>query len=152
MVDKICCTDPAELQYAASLLAIAVTACTKISMCLLIKKINDHGKLHYALNAFLALISIFFFSEILATTFQCPFPTPWLATSFEECPRIESVYAYVNISSIITDVFLCILAIAMVWEVQTARKPKAVIIALFTFRIMYDLKSFPSIKAYLICP
>ncbi|KUI55795.1 hypothetical protein VP1G_10776 [Cytospora mali] len=96
-----------KLQYAASLLAIATVTCTKISMSLLIKKINDYGRVRLANRAILGITLLSFVSGVVATALQCPLPQPWIATNPSTCPGIVPIYLYSGIMSVITDVELC---------------------------------------------
>jgi hypothetical protein len=98
--------------------------------------IRDNGNIRLANKALQALIAVFSFSGVLASTLRCPLPTPWFATDAESCPNAAPIYLYVNINSAITDVLLCALAITMVWNVKTTRRKKALIMAMFGFRIM----------------
>lgn len=125
-----------QLQYMASLLAIAAIACAKVSTSLLIKKINDYGRVRLANRAVQGLILASFISGFLSTAFQCPLPKPWNAANPSQCPSIAPIYLYGGIMSIITDVQLCVLAIAMVWDIKMDLKNRFVVIALFCSRIL----------------
>ncbi|KAG7048381.1 integral membrane protein [Colletotrichum scovillei] len=125
-----------ELFYVSSLLAIAIAASTKISLCLLIHSINNHGRLNLANKVLFGAIVSWGISGIMTTTFQCSLPQPWLATAGEKCPGREGIFLYNGVMDILTDVCLCLLPVAMMWKVQTTLKRKAMVVALFTTRII----------------
>ncbi|KUI70580.1 hypothetical protein VM1G_05712 [Cytospora mali] len=140
-----------KLQYAASLLAIATVTCTKISMSLLIKRINDYGRVRLANRAILGITLLSFISGVVATAFQCPLPQPWTATNPSTCPGIVPIYLYSGIMSVITDVELCVLAVAMVWDIKMDLKKRYIVIALFSPRILCPATTIPALfyKDYL---
>jgi hypothetical protein len=110
--------------------------CTKTSICLLIRQINDHGTFRTATRAVLGVILATSFSGLLATAFRCALPVPWQATSPSACPGAAPIYLYNGIVSIITDVQLCVLSVAMVWNIKSNAKKKATVMLLFNSRIL----------------
>lgn len=125
-----------QFQYAASLLAVATITCTKISMSLLIKRVNNYGRVRLANRIILGITLASFVSVIFATAFQCPLPRPWSAVSRSVCPDVVSIYLYGGIMSIITDVQLCVLAAAMVWDMKMDLKNRYIVIVLFSSRVL----------------
>ncbi|KAK7447854.1 hypothetical protein Landi51_06658 [Colletotrichum acutatum] len=125
-----------KLFYASSILAIAIAASTKFSLCLLIHSINNHGRLNLANKVLFGTIVAWGISGIFTTAFQCSLPQPWLAIADEKCPVREGIFLYNGVMDIFTDVCLCLLPVAMMWKVQTTLKRKMMVIALFTTRIM----------------
>ncbi|KAK1522119.1 uncharacterized protein CCOS01_09831 [Colletotrichum costaricense] len=129
--------------YASSILAIAIVASTKISLCLLIHSINNHGRLNLANKVLFGAIVAWGISGITMTAFQCSLPQPWLATASKKCPGREGIFLYNGVMDIFTDVCLCLLPVAMMWKVQTALKRKAMVVALFTTRIIIPIITIP---------
>lgn len=84
----------------------------------------------------MGIVLVFSGSGLLATAFRCALPTPWRAVSYAVCPSARSIYLYNGITDVITDALLCLLAVAMVWNVKTDKKRKATVVALFTCRIL----------------
>lgn len=122
--------------YSSRILALAVHGCSKISVCLLIWQISNHGLLKAANLALGGLIIAWIVSGVAATIFQCPLPEPWLAVSSGQCPSLEPVYIFNGVMNILTDVALCALPVAMMWDVQTSMNKKLIVMSLFGTRIM----------------
>lgn len=76
-------------------------------------------------------------SGLFLYAFQCPMPVPW-ATILDAsvCPRREPVIFFNVAMNMTTDLGLCALPIAMMWNIQTTFTKKMQIIALFGSRIM----------------
>lgn len=105
-------------------------------MSLLIRRINNHGRVRLANKAILGLVLASFVSTFIASAFQCPLPHPWTATSPSVCPGAVPIYLYSGIMSIIIDIQLCILAVAMVWDMNMSRKNRYIVTALFASRVL----------------
>lgn len=100
-------------------------------MCLLIMAINDYGRVALATKCLLVLIALYSLTGLTATAFQCPLPSPWLAENSSLCPGIGPIYFYNGALNVITDVLVCVIGVAMLWNVQASRKTKFLVIALF---------------------
>ncbi|TDZ99647.1 hypothetical protein C8034_v000022 [Colletotrichum sidae] len=133
------------LFYASSLLATAAAACTKLSLCLLIQSINNHGRLHVANKSLFGVIAAWAVSGIIAEALQCSLPDPWAASSKRKCPGREGVFLYNGLMDILTDVALCALPVAMMWNVQTSTRRKLMVVALFGTRIIVPILSIPGL-------
>ncbi|OHF02274.1 hypothetical protein CORC01_02554 [Colletotrichum orchidophilum] len=93
-----------QLFYTSSLLAIATAASTKVSLCLLIHSIDNHGRLNLANKLLFGTIVAWGVSGIFAVAFQCSLPQPWRAITAEKCPSRERVFLYNGVMDIVTDV------------------------------------------------
>lgn len=113
---------------------MAITA-TKVSLSLLIRLIHNYGRVRLANQVSLGIIVLCFVSELFSTIFQCPLPEPWGAAIPSSCSAI--IYIYSAAVNIMTDLQICALAVAMVWEIQSEFKTKCIVIALFSFRVLY---------------
>lgn len=134
-----------KFQYAASLLAVATITCTKVSMSLLIKRVNNYGRVRLANRIILGITLASFVSVTFATAFQCPLPRPWSAVSRSVCPDVVSIYLYGGIMSIITDIQLCALAAAMVWDMKMDLKNRYIVIVLFSSRVLCPVTMIPAL-------
>lgn len=105
-------------------------------MSLLIRRVNNYGRVRLANRVMLGLISASFVSVFLAAAFQCPLPQPWNAATPSACPGAVPVYLYGGIMSIVTDVQLCVLAVAMVWDMKMDLKNRYIVIVLFSSRVL----------------
>lgn len=128
-----------QLMYASEISALFVNACTKISVCLLVREIDNQGRLNRANMVLGGVVIAWLISSFFATVFQCSLPQPWLADKEENCPGRGLIYMYNGIMNISTDLALCALPAAMMWHVRTTFKRKAIVVALFGARIMYVL-------------
>lgn len=77
-----------------------------------------------------------FISNFAAVAFQCPLPTPWLATNGQTCRAIYPIHIYSLATSFFTDAAICLLAVAMVWNIQTELRRKTLVVVLFSSRIL----------------
>ncbi|KAK1700094.1 hypothetical protein BDP55DRAFT_532727, partial [Colletotrichum godetiae] len=132
-----------KIFYISTLLAIATAASIKISLCLLIHSINNHGRLNLANKILFGIIVAWAISGMLMASLQCSPPQPWLATTIEKCPGREGIFLYNGVMDIATDVCLCLLPVAMMWKVQTTLKRKMMVVALFTTRIIIPIITIP---------
>lgn len=89
-----------------------------------------------ATTALIALVIACFISNFAAVAFQCPLPAPWLATNGQICRAIHPIHIYSLATSFITDAAICLLAVAMVWNIQTELKRKTLVVVLFSSRII----------------
>lgn len=103
---------------------------------MLIRDINNYGFIRTANRLVLAIIAASSMSGLIATALQCPLPAPWRTESPGACPNAGPIYLYDGIMNIITDLQLCALSVAMVWDVKTSVKNRALVIALFSCRIL----------------
>ncbi|KAF4460890.1 hypothetical protein FALBO_12326 [Fusarium albosuccineum] len=135
-----------KLIYASRILALLVSASTKISLCLLIRQISNQGGLNLANLILGGVVIAWAITGIFATAFQCPLPQPWLAISNVHCPSQGPIYIYSGIMNILTDIALCVLPVAMMWEVQTSPKRKAIVMALFGTRLIVPIVTIPTLS------
>lgn len=125
-----------QLQYAASILSVVSVTATKVSLSLLIRLIHNYGRVRLANQILMGIVMICFISELFSTIFQCPLPQPWGSVYSSNCPAIAPIHTYNAVVNIITDLQIYLLAVAMVWNIQSDVKTKCLVIALFSFRIL----------------
>ncbi|KAH7120360.1 hypothetical protein B0J13DRAFT_649137 [Dactylonectria estremocensis] len=134
-----------KLMYASRILAPFISGAAKISLCLLIRQIDNQGKLNTANIALGGLVLVWVVTGFFSIVFQCPLPTPWLAESYAQCTNYGPIYVYNGIMDILTDLALCILPVAMMWHVQTTPRRKAIVMGLFGTRIIVPIVTIPSL-------
>ncbi|KAM5344335.1 hypothetical protein ACJ41O_012872 [Fusarium nematophilum] len=135
-----------KLIYASRILGLLVNATTKVSLCLLIRQINNQGLLDMANKILGGTVIVWTVAGVFATAFQCPLPEPWLATNNDQCPNQGPIFVFNGVMNILTDLALCILPVAMMWEVQTPIKRKAIVLALFGTRFVVPIVTIPSLS------
>lgn len=131
--------------YALRIFGILVHATTKVSLGLLIRQINRQGGLNTANMILGGLVIAWTVSGVFATAFQCPMPEPWLAENAAQCPNQGPIFLYNGIMIILTDIALCILPVAMMWEVQTSIRRKIIVMALFGTRLIVPIITIPEL-------
>ena len=114
---------------------------TKLSICLLIRHIASQGRLNVANLALGCVVIGYVVVGVFTTAFQCGLPSPWLVNASHECPSRGPIYVFNGIISILTDLALCALPVAMMWDVQAAPKKKLIIMGLFGTRILFVSRS-----------
>ncbi|GKU05870.1 integral membrane protein [Fusarium langsethiae] len=134
-----------RLIYASRILAILVHATTKIALSLLIRQINSQGALHLANMILGGVVIAWAVSGVFASAFACPMPKPWFADNNTQCPAQGPIFVYNGIMIILTDVALCLLPVAMMWEVQTSIRRKLIVISLFSVRLLVPIMTIPEL-------
>ncbi|KAF4441127.1 hypothetical protein FACUT_2895 [Fusarium acutatum] len=134
-----------KLMYASRIFGILVHATTKVSLGLLIRQIDRQGGLNTANMILGGAVVMWAISGLFATAFQCPMPEPWLAENNVQCPNQGPIFLYNGIMIVLTDVALCILPVAMMWEVQTSRRRKIIVMALFGTRLIVPIITIPEL-------
>ncbi|UZP38391.1 hypothetical protein NXS19_006207 [Fusarium pseudograminearum] len=134
-----------KLMYTSRILAMLVHATTKISLSLLIRQIDSQGGLHLANMILGGVVIVWAISGIFTTAFTCPLPEPWLADNNIQCPAQGPIFVYNGIMVIVTDIALCLLPVAMMWEVQTSIRRKLIVISLFGVRLLVPIMTIPEL-------
>ncbi|KAK7398668.1 hypothetical protein QQX98_011939 [Neonectria punicea] len=135
-----------KLMYASRIMAIFISASTKISLCLLIRQISNQGRLNTANTVLSVVVVIWLIIGFFTIIFECPMPSPWLAANKDQCPNYGPIYVFNGLMDILTDVALCILPVAMMWHVQTTMRRKAIVMGLFGTRIIVPIVTIPSLS------
>ncbi|KAF5985464.1 hypothetical protein FBULB1_2893 [Fusarium bulbicola] len=112
---------------------------------LLIRQIDRQGALNTANMILGGVVIAWAISGVFATAFQCPMPEPWLAENAAQCPNQGPIFLYNGTMIILTDIALCILPVAMMWEVQTSIRRKMIVMALFGTRLIVPIITIPEL-------
>ncbi|KAH6963073.1 hypothetical protein DER45DRAFT_640656 [Fusarium avenaceum] len=134
-----------KLMYASRIFGILVHATTKVSLGLLIRQIDRQGGLNLANMILGGVVIAWAISGVLITAFQCSLPQPWLAENRQQCPNQGPIFVFNGVMIIVTDLALCILPVAMMWEVQTSIRRKIIVMALFGTRLIVPIITIPEI-------
>ncbi|KAF5551300.1 hypothetical protein FMEXI_3418 [Fusarium mexicanum] len=134
-----------KLMYASRIFGILVYATTKVSLGLLIRQIDRQGRLNTANMILGGVVIAWAISGVFATAFQCLMPEPWLAENAAQCPNQGPIFLYNGIMIVLTDIALCILPVAMMWEVQTSMRRKIIVMALFGTRLIVPIITIPEL-------
>ncbi|KAK8008148.1 hypothetical protein PG991_010699 [Apiospora marii] len=151
-----------KLTFAADLLSLFVLACAKISVCLLISVITNQGypwhhkrpvhgiNQNHLFNANRLLFLLIIFCT-LAGVVGLGVQNAMIHTGVKQPLTLGSaswggaMYLFNGVANIVTDLFLCLLPIAMMWKVQTCMTKKMQVVLLFGVRIVVPAVALPSI-------
>ena len=142
-----------QLTFAADLLSLFVLACAKISVCLLISVITNQGypwhhkrPVHginqnhlFNANRLLFLFIIFCtLAGVVGVSVQSAMMHPGASQplTLGSASWGGAMYLFNGVANIVTDLFLCLLPIAMMWKVQTCMAKKIQVVLLFGVRIV----------------
>lgn len=93
----------------------------------------------------MAIIGIWTITGFFAMAFQCDLPSPW-RVSDHGCASIRGIYLYNGLMNILTDLVICILPMAMMWNVQTNTAKKVQVCALFGARVLVPALTIPALS------
>lgn len=119
---------------------IASLAFSKVSVAFLVTNIQPTGLILRACHVFLATVLLWALAFILAISFQCSLPHPW-DFSLDRCVSQHALYIALGVSNILTDLFLVVIPIPMVWPIQFPRAKRWLVISLFAFRITVPIST-----------
>lgn len=94
----------------------------------------------------MVIVGVWAVSGFFAVAFQCDLPGPW-RMSDHACASVRGIYFYNGVMNILTDLIICILPIAMMWNVQTNMARKVQVCALFGTRILVPALTIPALAA-----
>jgi hypothetical protein len=116
------------------MLYIANMGCSRISVCLLIRKVLPGVVPRYTALAFAAFTSIWMVSGILVMAFACDLPHPWNFVENTKCLDVLAFVNYIAITNIVVEVLLVILPL-VVWNVKISTKRQASVSFVFMARL-----------------
>jgi hypothetical protein len=129
------------------MLYIASMGCSRISVCLLIKKILPGTVPRYTALAFVGFTAIWMISGMLVTAFACKLPHPWNFIRESGCYDVVAFMNYIGITNIIVEVLLVILPL-VVWNVRISATRRTSVSLVFLARLRYGPCSPSLIVAY----
>ncbi|KAK8123101.1 hypothetical protein PG984_011771 [Apiospora sp. TS-2023a] len=152
-----------KLTFAADLLSLFVLACAKISVCLLISVITNQGypwhhkrpvhgiNQNHLFNANRLLFLVIIFCTIagvvgLGVQNAMVHPAANQPLTLGTSSWGGAMYLFNGVVNIVTDLFLCLLPIAMMWKVQTCMTKKMQVVLLFGVRTIVPAVALPSLS------
>jgi hypothetical protein len=118
------------------MLYIASMGCSRISVCLLIKKILPGTVPKYTALVFVGFTAVWMTSGMLVTAFACNLPHPWNFIKKSGCYDVVAFVNYVGITNIIVEVLLVILPL-VVWNVRISTTRRTSVSLVFLARLRY---------------
>ncbi|BCR92966.1 uncharacterized protein AKAW2_10011A [Aspergillus luchuensis] len=119
--------------YTANLLFLASHGASKVSVCLLLRRLGREGAYIRLCTVGLAVLVLWFLASLLAVGLQCEPSQPWNLT---QCHSFMTGWRAMTAFDIITEALLVGLSIRLVWGVQMRRTQKAGVIGAFGTRIV----------------
>ncbi|GFN13965.1 hypothetical protein AtubIFM56815_002774 [Aspergillus tubingensis] len=119
--------------YTADLLFLASHGASKVSVCLLLRRLGREGAYIRLCTVGLAVLVLWFLASLLAVGLQCEPSQPWNLT---QCHSFVTGWRAMTAFDVITEALLVGLSIRLVWGVQMRRTQKAGVIGAFGTRIL----------------
>jgi hypothetical protein len=122
------------------MLYVANMGCSRISVCILIKKLLPGAIPKYTAIVFAAFTAIWTISGILVAAFACKPPHPWNFLRNRQCIDVVAFVNYIAITNIVVEVLLVIIPL-VVWNVRISATRRASVSFVFLARLRYDTSS-----------
>lgn len=116
------------------MLYIANMGCSRISVCLLIRKILPGIVPEYTALVFAGFTSIWMVSGIFVTAFACTLPHPWNFLGNTKCYNVVTFVNYIAITNIVVEVLLVAIPL-VVWNVRISTRRQASVSFVFLARL-----------------
>jgi hypothetical protein len=117
------------------MLYIANMGCTRISVCLVIRKVLPGSVPKYTALGFAAFTAIWTISGVFATAFACDLPHPWQFVGNQNCFDVVAFVNHVGITNIIVEIILVILPL-VVWNVRISATRRISVSLVFLARLL----------------
>lgn len=122
-----------KAEYAGCMLYIANMGCSRISVCLLVKKILPGSCAKRTACAFAVFSLLWTISGILVTAFPCSLPNPWNILQ-NKCINVVKFVNYVGITNIVVEVFLVMIPL-FVWNLRLSAGRSVSVSCVFLARL-----------------
>ncbi|KAJ6083964.1 hypothetical protein N7486_010764 [Penicillium sp. IBT 16267x] len=121
--------------YAANLLFLAAHGASKISICLLLKRLGQQQEYLLSSKILLSIVVTWTVASLLAIALSC-YPESLLNQSAmaQKCGNLNMAWKIITAFDVITDVLAFGLSVYLVWGVQMRWKEKATVIFAFGTR------------------
>jgi hypothetical protein len=116
------------------MLYIANMGCSRISVCLLIRKILPGVVPKYTALVFAGFTSIWMVSGIIVTAFACGLPHPWKFLENTKCYNAIAFVNYLAVTNIVVEVLLVAIPL-VVWNVRISTRRQASVSLVFLARL-----------------
>jgi hypothetical protein len=127
--------DWTKFLYASQILSIIVLACSRAAVALLVLSLEPFKAILVACRGVLGIIGLWAAAAVISLAVQCD-PPYTSDSSLGRCVNQEVLFIILAVCSIITDLAVILLPIALVWNVQITTMKRLHISALFGLRIM----------------
>lgn len=123
-----------KFTYIAQLLSIAAQYLAKVSVVLLIGRLDSKKSTQLKCHIVHALCFTWVLFSIFTISFQCGLPKPW---TFNEnrCAAGGKLYYLIILINIITDATIALFFLPVVWKLQMARDERITIMSVFASRL-----------------
>lgn len=129
------------------MLYIANMGCSRISVCLVIKKALPGRVPRYAALGFATFTALWMVSGVLVTAFACSLPNPWQFIRNNhrstECYDVVTFVNYIGITNIVVEIILVIIPL-VVWNVKLSAAKRVSVSLVFLARLGFVLTTIVS--------
>jgi hypothetical protein len=119
------------------MLYIANMGCSRISVCLLIRKVLPGVVPRYTALVFAGFTSVWMVSGILVMAFACNLPHPWNFVENTKCLDVFAFVNYIAITNIVVEVLLVVIPL-VVWNVRISTRRQASVSFVFLARLRQE--------------
>lgn len=117
------------------MLYIANMGCTRISVCLVIRKVLPGSVPKYTALAFAGFTALWTVSGVLVTAFACHMPHPWQFVGNHKCYDVVAFVNYIGITNIVVEVLLVIIPL-VVWNLRISATRRVSVSLVFLARLL----------------
>lgn len=123
-----------KAEYAACMLYIANMGCSRISVCLVIRKVLPGRVPKYAALGFAAFTALWMVSGVLVTAFACSLPHPWNFIHNTKCYDVITFVNYIGVTNIVVEIILVVIPL-VVWNVRLSASRRVSVSLVFLARL-----------------
>ncbi|KAF2029803.1 hypothetical protein EK21DRAFT_112479 [Setomelanomma holmii] len=123
-----------KAEYVACMMYIANMGCSRISVCLLIRKVLPGMVPKYTALVFAGFTAIWTVSGVLVTAFACNLPKPWNFLGNQHCYDVVAFVNYIAITNIVVEVLLVTIPL-VVWNVRLSARKRISVSLVFLARL-----------------
>lgn len=125
--------------YAAALLYILAICASKCSAALLVARLKP-GKRNSISRHWMTYFTLSWgVVATLLVAFQCNLPDPWNTLNRDRCSNLFAKWVFIEVLSCLIEVMLFGLAANMLWDLQMPFKSKALVLSIFSCRLLIIL-------------
>ncbi|KAJ6437098.1 restless-like transposase [Purpureocillium lavendulum] len=127
-----------KFNYAAGLLYIVAICGSKCAMFLLISRLTRQSQ-HMSLvisHGATCFTAVWALTSLFIMAFQCSLPDPWNITGHGGCRSLFTRWAVIETFSILIEVSISAMAVALVWNLIMAFKVKVAVVCAFSAQLL----------------
>lgn len=136
-----------QLNYAYNILNVSCYPLVKISILLLYRRLFNNRRFRQCVWFGIGFLAILLVSTLLATIFTCvPIRGFWDTTVQARCINAITFYWSYTIANVVTDFYLLLVPIPMLWSLKISPRQKIGVALLFMLGCLYVSHSLPRLS------